>query len=118
MISRLTFCITLSCLVFVSCGRSTKFCPTSHRFNDLSSCYILHTSHESVLIQHANLENSKVYLELVHNGKSLYYSLPKQILQLAPEGYTAIVTLEQKILINCKEITYKLESPDLNKPNW
>ena len=73
-------------------GTHTTYCPLKHKISDTSACVILDKQLNRILIQHADLDTNEYYLEILDNDASERYKMPKTIYQLAPKGYTAMLT--------------------------
>ncbi|MCC6152735.1 MAG: hypothetical protein IT367_03205 [Candidatus Hydrogenedentes bacterium] len=70
-------------------GHHTPYCPDSHQEGDLRSCYVLDETGGRVLIQHAELDGNRCYIEIRTDDRSALYAMPESIIQFAPQGYSA-----------------------------
>lgn len=70
-------------------GTHTPYCPWSHKISDTSVCLVLDRKGERILIQHADLDSNKNFLELRDGQSSRIFQMPGFITQSAPQGYSA-----------------------------
>ena len=56
---------------------------------DTAVCVVLDQHGDTVLIQHAELDINRYYLELRQGESSHFFKLPEGITMLAPSGYSA-----------------------------
>ena len=83
------YSIVLSLILEPFRGKHTKYCPWSHLMRDTAVCVVLDQHGDTVLIQHAELDINRYYLELRQGESSHFFKLPEGITRLAPSGYSA-----------------------------
>lgn len=90
-------------------GSHTKYCPWSHRMNDLSVCFVLDETEERALIQHGDLDSNWYYLEIREKETSEEYEFPEFIRKVGENDYSAklIKGNKKEILINGEKFKLK-----------
>jgi len=67
----------------------TQHCPLIHQFSADAACFVLDRSGSRMLIQHADLDASSGYFEIVEGAESIHFELPQGTETLSPMDYTA-----------------------------
>ena len=66
-----------SCVVFgLVMGRTTEYCPWSHRISDTSNCVVLDRADGRVLIEHGDFDTNRYYLEIRSGRSSEEFEVP------------------------------------------
>ena len=76
--------LLLCAFIFVGCSgchsnpeNVTVYCPPSHVSEDTVVCEVLDARSDSVLIQHADLDRNRTYLEIRAGTRSSYFRAPE-----------------------------------------
>ncbi|ROS05559.1 hypothetical protein EDC56_1095 [Sinobacterium caligoides] len=70
-------------------GSHTRYCPLSHRLDDLSRCFVLDRLGDRTLVQHGSLNAGDFYLEVIDDGVSKTFQFPDSINAVGENAYSA-----------------------------